>query len=191
MENTFDKPHTGRSKITEDVDGLQITLPAKKHILPIIFICVWLCVWAVGWTLAFMFLFLLQGGTGVVQAFLFIWLVAWSAGGILAMMHLGWMMFGQEQMTIDQSSVELRRTVGPFGCRRSFAAEHILHIRIVDCDLCQKAKRGGNALFSGFSQGEIRFDYGAGTLGFGLEMDPGEAKQIIDRINARFPQLTD
>ncbi len=189
MKDSFDKPLTGRSKIHEDAEGLRITLPVRKRVLPIMFICVWLCVWAVGWMFAFGFLLLLQGGIGMVQAFLFIWLVAWSAGGIWAMVYLGWLLLGREQMTVGQSGVELRRTAGPFSRRKSFATQHISHIRVVEADTSQIFNQNGYSLFSGFSKGAIRFDYGHGTLGFGLEMDADEARQLLDLIRARVPQL--
>lgn len=191
MKDTFDKPLTGRSEIREDADGLCITLPTKKRVLTMIFISAWLCGWAIGWLAAVSSLVGSSAEMGGGHAFVFFWLIAWTAGGVMVMIHLGWMLCGRELITVDESGMILQRVMGPFKRQRSCSCEHISHIRVVEADTSQIFNRNGYSLFSGFSHGAIRFDYGYGTLGFGLEMDAGEAKQIIDRICARFPQLID
>ncbi len=189
MKDSFDKPLTGRSKIHEDAEGLRITLPARKRVFSMIFISAWLCGWAIGWLAAASALVGSSVPIGAGQAFIFFWLIAWTAGGVMITTHLGWMLCGREHISIDSAGVKLRRVMGPFSRQRSCAAEHISHIRVVEGDMSQIFNQNGYSLFSGFSKGAIRFDYGHGTLGFGLEMDAGEARQLLDLIRARVPQL--
>jgi len=40
-------------------------------------------------------------------------------------------------------------------------------------------------IFSGPTQGTVKFDYGMRTPGFGLEMEEAEAREVADRLSAK------
>jgi len=71
----------------------------------------------------------------------------------------------------------------PFGQRRRFHLAEVKNLRVLEDTFsvsCPYAK--GYPLFV------VTFDYGAGTVRFGTNLDPAEARQIVALLKERFGQ---
>lgn len=189
MRDEFLDPEAGRATVYETSDGLRIVVPSKKRILISVFLCFWLCGWAFGWIAAAGALF--SGSAGGGSLFLFFWLGAWTVGGAFALGIVGWMLFGREVVFVTPQGIHVTRSIGAFRRGTNCRADHISDLRSVDEGT--PSMFGGRNMpawfMSGFSYGAIKFDYGSRTLGFGLELERGEAKKIVDLIVARFDYL--
>ncbi len=178
-------PHSGRALINEHPNGLHLEVPARKRPFQLIFLCAWLCMWAFGWLSAFNGLF---AGGGL---FIFIWLIGWTVGGLWAMITVGWMAIGQEVITFETQGINISRKLGPFSRNWNCGAAHISDLRATEQPTSSfYNNQTAPGFLSGPAHGTLKFDYGHRTLGFGQELEIGEAKQILKHINSRFPTLS-
>lgn len=132
-------------------DGEEVVLRATGWIrlLPAAFLLFWLCGWAVGEVVV---VFILLGPLSdplvtalrevlpgswprprrfagstpwPVLAFLAIWLVFWTWGGLTAVWQLLRLLAGSDRFVIRPGGFSLRRSAGPFGRTRDFAASDV------------------------------------------------------------------
>ncbi len=188
MRDSFDAPLLGRTKVTEDVNELKIVVPARKRLFYMAFTTAWLGGWAFGLVAALGALFT-GGGGGFAFGFLLFWLCGWTLGGLAIITTLIWMLVGFERITIDPEGLRIERRIGPIARKRLCALSHIQDMRVVEQASSGFGRQGPQSWHTGFSQGAVQFDYGRGTLAFGLDVDAGEGKDILAQITRRFPQL--
>lgn len=100
-------PPESRSTITDTVDGLEISIPAKKRFFISLFLIFWLGAWAVGEMSAINQIM----GSESPGPFIIFWLGGWTLGGLFAFAVLAWSMAGQEVITITPSSLTISRRV--------------------------------------------------------------------------------
>lgn len=187
MKDSYDAPMAGRATIFEDISSVTIKIPAHKRILISLFIAVWLCGWVYGLFMALSML--VSSGGGFVLGFMLVWLTGWTLGGLAALFSLVWMLVGFERVTIDPDGIKIERIIGPLRREKNCAMEHVRDLRVFEGGSVSKFQQAGMDWLAGYGQGSIRFDYGRGTRGFGLELEAGEAKEIVVLIRKRFPQL--
>ena len=94
---------------------------------------------------------------------------------------------GRQETEISAESLIIRRIVASLSRPKEYLAEHIKDLRA--------GHKPANSSDSSFDTDAlhirddgIAFDYGAKTIYFGLGIDEAEAKQIVAKILARFPQ---
>ncbi|QUS54022.1 hypothetical protein [Pseudovibrio brasiliensis] len=188
MNSEILDPHTGRSAINETPNGLSLEVPARKKPLQLIFLGVWLCMWAFGWISAFGTL--LTGAAGFAGFFILFWLVAWTVGGLWVIGIFGWMAIGREIITFNTQGISIARKLGPFSRHWNCGAVHISELRTTEQPASSMFSNQMPLTFmSGAAHGTLKFDYGNRTLGFGLELETGEAKEILKLLLTRYPHL--
>lgn len=188
MSQDFLDPNVSRATVYETPEGLRIVVPAKRRILTALFLSFWLCGWALGWIMAFTTL--LSGGAGAGRPFLIFWLCAWTVGGMFAISFVAWMLIGKEVVTVSPEGIRIARKIGVFERSRSCKADHITDLRAVDeAPMMPFGRSQPPWILSGFRHGNLKFDYGNLTLGFGLELERGEANKIVGLMAERFAYL--
>lgn len=183
-------PGTPRYTIQDDFATLRVAIPAPRNWPTILFLGFWLMAWAVGEIIVGA-LFLrgvlatLRGqtpnvGEGAGMLFMGIWLTFWTLGGGFALLVWLWSLAGREIITIDGEGLTIRRAVFGIGPARRYVAGYVDRLRVAD-------ESGAS---SGPWGGALAFDYGGDTIRFGAGLNPGEAREVLARIAARFPALT-
>lgn len=188
MNQDFLDPNMSRATVYETPEGLRIVVPARRRILIALFLSFWLCGWAFGWIAAFTTL--ASGSAGSGGLFLIFWLCAWTVGGMFAISFVAWMLAGKEVVTVTSQGIEIARKIGVFQRNRSCKADYITDLRAVDEAPSTSFGRSQPPwILSGFRHGSVKFDYGNLTLGFGLELERGEARKISGLLAERFAYL--
>lgn len=185
--STLLDPNAGRVTITEQGDMLRIVIPAKASPFVTAFIGFWMIGWAFGWVSAAASL---MTGAGFAGLFLLGWLGAWTVGGIAAASVLLWNLAGREIVLIDPHQITVTRSIPLWSRSVTCVTSDIRALRVVEDDARpQRNQRNAMGIWSPRKAGSIRFDYGVHTIGFGLEVDHGEARQAVGIISDHFPNL--
>jgi len=96
------------------------------------------------------------------------------------------MTFGREIVTVTPQ--ELTLWWRPFGQRRRYRLAEVKNLRVLEDAYFVLA----HPMWYGWSGfpflGFLAFDYGAGTVRFGANLDPAEARQIVALLKERFGQ---
>jgi hypothetical protein len=109
--------------------------------------------------------------------FITVWLL------ITVLLSMAWcqMTFGREIVTVTPQ--ELILWWRPFGRRRRFRLAEVKNLRVLEDTF---------SVFWPYARGYppfvVTFDYGAGTVRFGANLDPAEARQIVALLKERFGQ---
>jgi hypothetical protein len=164
------------------MDGLEVSIPAKKRVFVSLFLLFWLGGWAVGEMLAI---------NQIIEAdstepFIIFWLGGWTLGGFFALVALAWSMAGREVITVTSFSLTISQRVFGLGRTKSYDATQIRKLRISPTNMSMSDSRSA-LQYWGIGGGPIAFDYGASTVHFGADIDEAEARMIVDRIGPRVP----
>ncbi len=178
MENT-----EGRSTI-EKIDGaLQITIPAKRHPVVLIFIMAWFGGWAFGeFTALNMLIDFFNKKTAGVSMFVVFWLIAWTVAGFFVLKYILWMICGREIIKVSTKSIILSKKTLCFKSEKEYAVSNVKNFRIVPRIEGYTGRRYGG---SADMLEKICFDYGMKTVKFGLGLDEAEANYIIEKISQK------
>jgi hypothetical protein len=181
----------------------QITIPARKNWIVLIFLGVWLTGWlcgelfalgvllsSVGGLLAQLFGFSVDfidfdsDGTGVfVMVFMLVWLAIWTYGGYSAVRTFLWQVAGKEIIEVSRLGINLSRPIFSLGKVREYQAGEIVDLRLLgDEERMQKKIKAGLT--------QLAFDYEFDTIEFGGGLTPIEAKAILEEITERYRQYT-
>lgn len=189
MNSDILDPHAGRSTIHETPNGISLEVPALKKPLQLLFLGAWLCMWSLGWVTVFGIL--LSGVAGPGGLFLLLWFVGWTIGGLWAIGNFGWMAIGREIITFNTQGINIARKLGPFSRNWNCSAAHISELRTVEqLTSSMFSNQMPPSFMSGAVHGTLKFDYGNRTLGFGIELETGEAKGILKLLLTRYPHLS-
>ena len=175
--------------MVEQFDTLVITIKAKRHGFAMAFMLVWMVGWAIGLVSATNAL--LSGATGGASLFLLVWLTGWTLGGVFAAGALMWLFAGQETITLSPGFVTVARSIPVWTRTTQCDASVVTNLRIVETDtsFLNNSNSLQIGMFTGMSKGTFKFDYGNHTIGFGLELEHGEAQRMLSLIKERFPAL--
>lgn len=180
-------PNAGRITITEQGDTLRIVIPAKGNLFVTGFLGFWMIGWAFGWVSAAT---MLATGAGFVSLFLLGWLGAWTVGGIAAASVLLWNLAGREIVLIDPHQITVTRRIPGWARSVTCVTSDINALRVVEDDArTDRNQRNAMGIWSPRKAGSIRFDYGVHTIGFGLQVDHGEARKAVGILSEQFPNL--
>ncbi|MDH7488784.1 MAG: hypothetical protein QHH80_04685 [Anaerolineae bacterium] len=183
-------PRASRYTVEDTFAALQITIPAPRNWLLILFLGFWLGGWATGEVIVGALLLrgilaMLSGqtpdtGEGAGMLFMAFWLTFWTLGGGFALFTWLWNLAGKEIVTVDGESLTIRKAVLGIGRSRRYEAAYVDRLRVSED--------------SGRSQGPwsggLAFDYGGATVRFGAGLTPSDAHDVLARIADRFPSLT-
>jgi len=176
---------------SEDIGNrLVITIPSRKNWFLILFIGFWIVAWAfaeifVGFSMLRSLFRSSSAGPGI---FGLVWLTIWTLGGAFAIYTFLWQIAGREEIEITSYSIILSQVVLFFRRSKEYASEHIKDLRTSPMGMHEMYNWSRSLAFYGIGGGIIVFDYGAGTIRLGSGIDEAEGKQIISKIQQKYPQ---
>ncbi len=183
-------PATGRARVREDNRGIEILIPARRRPYLAIVLGFWLMARAAGAVMAPLAFFRQHdwGGPGV---FVVAWLGIWLTAGAFIIYLWLWTVLGKEVIRLDGRTLSVKRDVLGLGRTREFDWAHVADLRVWP-------EEGGPWYYASHwgyrpvlpEPGRILFDYGARTYRFGDGVDAPEARELINRMTARFPLLS-
>jgi len=167
--------------------GLRAVVPARKHWLFLLFMCVWLGGWCFGEFTAVSQLLSPSPRGG--QWFLTFWLVGWTLGGAWAFFCVLWQLFGRELISVEEGALIHRVEICGLGRTRAYAAQAISRLRVVEFsfDVFRNQRAAMPPLF-GAGMGPIAFDYGQRTFRIAPSLDEAEAHSLVSTLAARLPR---
>jgi hypothetical protein len=160
--------------------GLQLTVPKRRALFPMLFLPLWLGAWAFGEVVVVKQLF--SGPhSGAPDLFMLVWLTAWTLGGGWALATMAWLFAGRERVRIEQGILTLEHVVGPLGRRRSYDLRQVTGLRTLS--QTSQELMAANMMPFGFGRaGSLAFDYGTSTVRWGAGLEEAEARVIVERL---------
>jgi len=162
------QPFPTRATVSEQVDGLRISIPSKWS-WSLLFPAAWLCGWTVGGVAAGLSLF------RRFSFFVCFWLVGWAVGEVVVGYMILYALGGREIIVANSETLTCRKQIFGLGWARSYRVVEMRNLRF------QRAESASNRRIPS----RIAFDYGAGTVGFAADLDETEAAQLLSRIRQR------
>ncbi|HUU53896.1 MAG TPA: hypothetical protein VMY87_03160 [Armatimonadota bacterium] len=183
------QPTPPRATLTDEPEGLRITIPACRHWGLIVFLGIWLCGWAIG-EIAVPLTFLRYAAPWGLRAFILVWLLLWTVIGLSLGYVWIWTVSGREVLLVDGKDLGVSRRSWISGRTRRFPMAEIGGLRVDPMPLYPFFEwwRFTASLWA-VTGGHIRFDYAAKTYRLGRGIDEAEAKMVVSRILERFPSL--
>ena len=173
------KPAPPKHRIDETEDKIIIIIPGLR-IWPLIFV---FSVWSILWLFVeIMIAFSVFSGEMDISGAVFA--VIWNILGVFLLYNLIWLVASSEEIQITKTSIILNRVVLRYKRSKEYLAEHIKDLELAY--ISTKEFNTGPFMFS--NTGLISFDYGAKTYRFADAIEKAEAKQIISKIQNKFPQ---
>jgi hypothetical protein len=173
------KPFAPRHSSKEIEDRLITSIPSRKSWYLIISLSISIVAVAAEMFIGLMVI------RGISLAF--IWIAVWTIVGAFVIYIFLWQIFGKEEIQITVSSITISKIVITFRRSKEYANEYIKDLRISPMGMNEGTSSRLSAAF-GYGGGIIVFDYGAGTIRMGSNIDEAEGKQIIAEIQQKFPQ---
>ena len=164
-------PSLPRSTFSEQPEGLRISIPPPRKLVPAIFIAVWLIGWSFG---------LIDVGRKVIanpfdSLFDTVWFCGWTIGGAFFLIYWFWNLFGQIEVNVRADAITIRHLLFAISRTRTFTTNEMFNLRFVTSLGSGKGRRASH----------IAFDYGAKTIRFADEIEEAEGNMIIHRIHER------
>ena len=175
-----------RSTVTDTGRGLEIEIPARRQVFPLLFLPFWLFFWTIGGISAFATM-LSSETPGGVDLFMLVWLCGWALGEVAAATIILWMLRGREVVTVDRDTLIVRREVFGMGPTQEFDTAHVLNLRASPLPLGMGAHGPSPLALLRQGLGTIAFDYGAKTYRFGISVEEAEARILIRQIEGKVP----
>jgi len=172
-----------RSTITGGPEGLEIVIPARRHLLVLLFLGVWLVGWLMG-EMTVLAQLLSRRPTGP-EGLLLLWLVFWTLGGGFAAYIWLWMLVGKERILMGTSTLHVKRDVLGLGRTRTYEFYKIRNLHVAPQPAGPR-DTGAALRLSGLAGGLIAFEYEGKTIRFGAGIDETEAHMMVERMKQRF-----
>jgi hypothetical protein len=163
-------PYASRATISEDLEGLRISIPGKWT-WALVFPAFWLCGWTVGGLAAAFSLF------RHFSVFVSFWLVGWAVGEIVVGYIVLYAIAGREIILVRADTLACRRQIFGIGVTRSYRVAEMRNLRFQP-----DASSGKTRIPS-----RIAFDYQGKVGAFAAGLDEPEATDVINRIQQRCP----
>ena len=179
-------PAAGRAQVREDGRGIEIVIPARRQAYVIAFLGFWLVCWAAAEGIVPAVLLRRELPTAM-RAFVAGWLCLWTLGGVLIIYLWLWMLVGKEVIRLDGATLSVKRDVLGAGRTREFEWAHVADLRPSPDEASpwlHMSRWGYRPMLP--EPGRILFDYGAKTYRFGGGVDAPEARDLIERMTARY-----
>ncbi len=177
---TVVKPTRSRAVLQQGTFGPRLVIPAPRRTVIVLFVALWLCAWFWGLKSALSAFRDPEAEAGA-HWFMLLWLGVWVLGGAWAILILLWSLVGREVVSVERGLLIVRQELLGFGRKREY---DLAQVRDVRTRGSQKTwgRQGIAAPGFGPKEGTIVFDYGAATFGFGLGLEEGEAKVILEQL---------
>jgi len=167
-----------RYRIVESGDALTITIPAKRMWGMMILLPPWLVVWF--WTEVMLLGLIGRSPVGWGLALLLIFSIIWTLCGLAAIYGMLWSMVGKEIVSFSAASLRIEKRTLVFREAREYPTVDVSALRVPS-----------GLTSSDRSAGTIAFNCSGKAVRFGVNLDDGEAKQILDRVAGTWPRLFD
>lgn len=180
-----------RATVNDSADGLEITIPAPRVWIAVLFLGFWLFGWATGEAFAIRQLF--GPAPAGERLFLAVWLAGWTLGGVAALAACAWMLAGRERVRLLTDALAIRRDVLGLGFTKSYPLDRVRNLRAQALPEIPPGLANARALASvkqamrlaGVAGPGIAFDCGSRRVRFGLALDQVEAHQLVILLRAR------
>jgi hypothetical protein len=176
------EPTQPRFTLTDEPEGVRITIPIKRRWLFLAFSAVFLCPWAFA-LLATLRALLGPGKTGPPFLFLVFWLSAWVLGGASVGWACLWNLAGREVVLLRAGAIIVRHEVWGIGRSKEFDLTSVRDLRASAEPYNPWGFSSGMGLWMGAKS--AAFDYGASTYRFGPGLEEAEAKTLVELIRKR------
>ncbi len=170
---------TSRISYRDLPNGLAIRIAAPKNIWGIVFLPFW---WA-GWTVAVAFAWatlVLKG-----DLFLALWLLIAMPIWFAIPAIWSWWLFGHEEVAATGDALMVGRRLSRLRQEKTFAVKDIRNLRAAGFFGDPWNRRNYwsvTGYWWGFGGGMIAFDHGGGVQRFGINLEEGDASEIVDRL---------
>ena len=193
-----------RHTVEKSHDSARVTLPSKKNIFRILFMCLWFFMWGY---MVYGILYVSitfnrvieigENSTPPVQSegmFLLVnicfslFFLALLGLGVFGIYRFGWLVAGKEVIDATPHTLTVTKQIFRWKRSKEYSAEKVNGLRSntqAFSTLFFPGKRVKKFLGG---VGMIAFDYGARTFSFGQDVDEAEAKQIILALKDGLPQ---
>jgi hypothetical protein len=199
--------HVVRPRVTlDEISGLQITIPAARSRVMVLFLGLWLILWFVGELAALSSLAAMAFGNalglkfanadGSNLPFFMVWLAFWTVAGTIMMDGLVWQFRGHETIGIDLDGRSLTvRRLGTLIPRRTrtFSMDEVRNLRFAPLAMGTFGSRSSfgesweaQLQWIGTGGGSIAFDHAGGTQRFGTQLPETESRRLIKTIKDRY-----
>jgi hypothetical protein len=199
------KPPLPRHFVETLGHNVTVTLPCKKAISKIVWLCVWLLVWLYMTGILIVVLATMIGvAIGVLGdtspdvgsnrvflipiACLIPFLLTLLGMDGTAIYSLLWHIIGKEIIEVNSQTLTITKQIFRWRSSKEYISESISDLRVNNQPLSSFPPIKGIQKLLG-QEGNIAFDYGAKTFRFGLEIDEAEANQIISTLYQHIPLI--
>jgi hypothetical protein len=185
--NMLIAPASARYTVESTVDGIRISIPARRNWFIILFLIAWLGGWFFGEVSAATEL--LNPRDKTPSGFLAFWLLGWTLGGAFCIAAVLWQLAGREILTVNPSWLIHRVEVFGFGLSRTYLASDVKNLRGTDdAPSLFVNQRAWFPPLVGSGYGPIAFDYGARTIRLAPGLEEAEAKMPVCDLLQRLPR---
>ena|GEM_PF-1848628 len=167
---TVVQPFVSRSTVSEDVEGLRISIPAQRS-WAILFMLGWLGAWTAGGIAA---------GTSLFHRFNFFilfWMLAWAFGEVLVGYTVLYAIGGRQIVLSKFDALTIKTEIFGLGSAKAYLVGEMRNLRFQPPAIVGRGQRASG----------IAFDYGSKTVMFGAGLDEKEATDLVARIRQRCP----
>lgn len=160
-----------RSTVSEQPDGLRISIPAPRNLFIAIFFLFWGIIWTCGGISVIHQTFVENRG----GLFELAWLGIWAIALVFVSYSWLWNLFGVDAVTVRGCEIHLRSSIFGIGRKRAYLASDIHNLRFIPEMGAGKSHRESN----------IAFDFGAKTIKFAGGIEEAEANQLVILVRSR------
>ena len=170
-----EKPVEGRAKVDDKGIFLKITIPSKKNIFLVLFLCGWFGFWSIPETDIVKDLVQGTQDNGF-ELFPLFWLMAWTVVGVIVLLVILWIIAGNEVITLSTLTIKIERKAYGLGLSKEYTLSELRNFRI---------QSGGESIYSemeswGFGSGRFAFEYELKTVKFASGIDEEEAVTLLE-----------
>src|SRR5580658_421566 len=158
---TVVQPFVSRSTVSEDVEGLRISIPAQRS-WAILFMLGWLGAWTAGGIAA---------GTSLFR------MLAWAFGEVLVGYTVLYAIGGRQIVLSKFDALTIKTEIFGLGSAKAYLVGEMRNLRFQPPAIVGRGQRASG----------IAFDYGSKTVMFGAGLDEKEATDLVARIRQRCP----
>lgn len=171
-------------QVHETSEQVTFDMPAPRRPLMAFFMASWLVGWAYG--IVFMSQQFFSGAPfGADRIFLAVWCGFWLAAGGWGATWLAWLLAGRERVTLDRTSLRIRKSVFEVGFTATYPLSGITQLRTFGREVPPLLAAGLN--FTGRGASGVRFSLRNRTVRFARALDELTARSVVDTMRAHHP----
>ena len=168
--------------ILNNKDGVYLKTPALRNIPVMLFLSFWLCGWLIGGLNAIVSL-LFSGHNLFGKLFMIFWLGGWLFGVIIVTTTLLVLLSPGEEILISKTELVRDTRIPVIGKTYRYRTDQISNLRVAE--ISGRYQRP----FPVERKCMIEFDFQRATQGFGVGMDPADARYVVTELLKLRPDL--